>query len=673
VSWTSAIPDVVVCVGLFLAPGLLCTYLGGLRGITAWATAPLVTVAVVAAVAVFGGWFNFRFGPWPVAAGIVVMAGLSAALSWLLRASRVERPPRDPRPYSLAVLIAAVIAVVIGAVTFIQGVPRPNAISETYDAVYHYNAIRYIEQTGKASPLTIGTLGQPSSRGNFYPDAWHLMATLLAQLTGAPILVVATVTCLVIAVLLWPLGCLLLARHLFGVTGARATAAVIITGMLSSLFGAFPWMMTGWGMLWPNTLGMALAPVGVALGLSITRISAGDTFGARRRWFFGVLAVWAIGIAHPNSALSVAVVCLIPVLMIIGPYLLHQWIRHTLRTTVVLLGILAVVVIGGYFVVNLPPIRHVEGQYWPVTQPPSFAGVSALSFATNGQRSELLLASFCLIGMVACFVWRQRRWLVGAEFIFIALYVVADSISAKPAHLIAGLWYDDSHRIAGSLPIVAIPLTTIGVLAVGQWLQNALPRVASLAAVAARRPRLVLGIPLAVAGVLTVATAAQSLPSNAYTVGHGFSTSGDLAFVSPPKVQFLATVARIVPANALIADDPFEGTAYLYTMTGIHMLFPQVGPTSNDATMTYLARNLVQIRQNALACDIVRQYGVGYMVIASNNYLQKYQLPGFYSGVTYPGKGSGFRLMASDGPLKLYKITICQRPNLVETASRGSS
>jgi hypothetical protein len=653
VSWTSAVPDVLVCVGLFFLPGLVATYLGGLRGITAWATAPLVTVAVVAAVAVLGGWFGFRFGLWPVAVGFVVTAALAAGLSLLLRARGVERPPADPRQYSLAVVIGAVIAAVIGAWTFISGVPRPDAISETFDAVYHYNAIRYIEQTGKASPLTIGTLGQPSTKGNFYPDAWHLMAALLAELTGGSILVVATVTCLVVAAVVWPVGCLLLARLLFGATGKRAVAAVVITGMLSSLFGAFPWMMTGWGMLWPNTLGMALAPAGVALGLSITRISEGDTFGVRR-WPFAVVGAWAIAIAHPNSAFSVGLVCLIPVLMAVWPYVSDQWNRHTLRTTVVLLGGLVVVIIGGYIALQLPPIRHVEAQIWPVNQPPTFAAVSAFSNSTNGQPAELLLATFAIIGMITCFVWRQRRWLVVAEFIIVALYAAAAGVTSKPAHLITGLWYDDSHRIAGTLPIVAIPLATIGVLAVGEWLYRV-----PFQALAAR-PAAALAVPLAVGTVVAVGTAVQSVPNNANTVGHGFSTSGDYAFVSPAKAQFLAAVARTVPANAVVADNPFAGTAYLYTLAGTRMLFPQVGPTSNNKLMSYLAANLVQIAHNPEACSLVRDYGVDYMVIAPDNYLSPRQMPGFYSGVVNPGKDSGFRLIRKDGPLRLYKITICQ-------------
>src|SRR5262245_5510440 len=174
----SAVPDVLACAGLFFVPGLLATYLGGLRGITAWATAPLVTVAVVAGVAVLSGLLGFRFGVWPVAAGIVVMAGLSAGLSLVLRARRAERPERDPRSYSLAVVIGAAAAVVLGVVTFVTGVRRPDAIQQSWDSVFHYNAIRYIEQTGKASPLTIGTLGQPG-KASFYPDAWHVMVALL--------------------------------------------------------------------------------------------------------------------------------------------------------------------------------------------------------------------------------------------------------------------------------------------------------------------------------------------------------------------------------------------------------------------------------------------------------------------------------------------------------------
>jgi hypothetical protein len=672
VSWISAGPDVLVCVGLFFAPGLLATYLGGLRGITAWATAPLVTVAVVVMVAILGGFFNFRFGLWPVAAGTVVMAGLSAGLSLLLRRRGVERPPGDPRSYSLAVAVGAVIAAIIGGVTFITGVKRPNAISQTWDAVFHYSAVRYIEQTGQASPLTIGTAGQPGVKGSFYPDAWHAMAALLAELTHAPVTVAATVTCLVVAVLVWPLSCLLLARHLFGSTGTRATAAVVITGLLSSLFGPFPWMMTGWGVLWPNSLGMAMAPAGVALGMSITRISDGDTFGAQR-WFFGLVAAVAIPIAHPDSALSVALICLFPLLLAVGPYVLDQWSRYTLRTTLGLLAIVAVAIVGGLIFLKLPQVRAVMAQYWAPFQTPGQAVVSALTESTNGQVAEWVLAVFLIIGMIACFVWRQRRWLVIAELAIVALYVGSAGVGTHLARVFTGLWYDDSHRPAAILPVVGIPLATMGVLAAAEWLHKAMHQLPTVAGVAAR-PAAALAVPLAVGTVVATAAAVQSVPDNAHIVGREFSTSGDQAFTSPQKIQFMQAVARMVPSSALVADNPIEGTAYLWSLSGTHVLFPQVDP-SGDKDLAYLAGNLVNIGHNSRVCDLVRQFGIGYMMVAPEVYVAPWP-KAFYAGIANPGHRSGFRLVAADGPIRLYKITICQPSGAagpVEAASRGRS
>ncbi len=661
----SVVPDVLACVGLFFAPGLLVTYLGGLRGVTAWAMAPLVTVAVVAAVAVVGGFFGFRFGLGSVAAGIVVVAGLAGGLSWLLRARGVDRPPRDPLPYSLAAGVGAVAAAVIGTVTFVTGVARPDAFSETYDAVYHYNAIRYIEQTGKASPLTIGTLGQPGSHPVFYPDGWHLMAGLLAELTGASVLVAATVTCLVIAVLVWPLGCLLLARHLFGAAGSRAAAAVVITGMLSSLFGAFPWMLTGaYGVLWPNSLGMALAPAGVALGMSITRNSDGDTFGSVRRWFFGIAGAWAIGIAHPNSALSVALICLFPLLLAIGPVLADQYRHHTLRTSLGLIGLVALVAFGVVFAFTLGPVRHVMLQSWPLFETPPQALVSALNNGTNRMAAEWVLAVFMLIGVVACFVWRQRRWLVFAELAIAAFYVGSASINPSVTRLFTGWWYDDSHRIAAALPIVAIPLTVTGVLAAGELVRRVVYQAAGAASSA-----VAFGLSLVVGAAVAAMTAVHGVPGNAYAVGARFSTDGLASFYTPAKVQFLQTVARVIPRSALVADDPYQGTAYLYALSGTHVLFPQISPPTNDGNMFYLAQHLVHLSQDPRACSLVRTYGVGYMIIAPDNYLHNRDLPGYYAGVTAASPGPGFRLVATDGMSKLYKITICQPATQVDAAA----
>jgi hypothetical protein len=49
------------------------------------------------------------------------------------------------------------------------------------------------------------------------------------------------------------------------------------------------------------------------------------------------------------------------------------------------------------------------------------------------------------------------------------------------------------------------------------------------------------------------------------------------------------------------------------------------------------------------------------MITAPDDYLAERFQPDFYYGVANPVPNSGFRLMAAQGQLRLYKITICQR------------
>jgi hypothetical protein len=275
--------------------------------------------------------------------------------------------------------------------------------------------------------------------------------------------------------------------------------------------------------------------------------------------------------------------------------------------------------------------------------------------------------------MIACFAWRQRRWLVSAELVIVALYVGSAAVRSHTVRLFTGLWYNDPHRIAAILPVVAIPLITTGVLAVGEWLR----RMPVLAAAAAR-PAVALAIPLALGVVVAGATAAQSVPDNAHVVGSSFNTSGDETLTTSSKLQFLQTVARLVPPTALVADNPFAGTAYLFAMSGTRVLYPQLIQSTHSKDLSYLAGTLVQLSEDQRACDLVRRYDIGYMVIAPDDFPLGGGNPTFYGGVVSPGRNPGFRLVASaaGGQLRLYKITMCQQSNQqgssVEAANHGN-
>jgi hypothetical protein len=386
---------------------------------------------------------------------------------------------------------------------------------------------------------------------------------------------------------------------------------------------------------------------------------------------FGAAAAWAIAIAHPISALSVALICLFPLLVVLGPYVARQWRRHPLPTSMVLLAIVAVVAIALTVPSGLGPLHSVETQVFPLIQSPRRAVVGAISNGTDRMAPEWLLALFMVIGAVACFVWRQRRWLVFAELAIVALYVGAASIGSPITRLFTGPWYNDSHRLAAILPIVAIPLATTGVLAVAEVLRRVVFQAADVS-----QPAVAVALSLVVGAAVAGLTAVHGIQSNAGNLGGEFSSSGSAIFVSPAKLQFLRKVAGIVPASSLVADSPYSGTAFLYALSGIRVLFPQISEATDNHDMVYLALNLMHIGQDQRACDLVRRYDVGYMIIAPDNYLKNQKLSN-YPGVTDPVAGSGFELITADGPQKLYKITICQPPGgpagSVQTASRSGS
>lgn len=660
-SWTSVLPEILCSAAVFVLPGLLVAYLGGLRGITAWGTAPLVTVGVVTGVGIASGIVGAPFGPVTALLGAVAAALVALAFSFVLRLRGVRRPPSDGFRYHAATGAAVLAAAVIGTVTFVLGIGKPGAISQTWDSVFHYNAIRYIVESGNGSALEVGSLNQPGTHGQFYPAAWHDMAALLAQLTGASVPVAALVTCLVISVLVWPLGCLLLCRQLFGASGSRAASAAVVTGFVASLFGPFPWMIMGWGVLWPNALGTALAVGGVALGLSVLRLAEQDRFDTGRRWFFAVIGAWAVAISHPNSAISVAVLLLPPLLIVFGRYLRAEWTGgHRTRGAVVLAAVVVVVTGGWVYVSGLATIRSVRSFFWPPFDTVPQALGETFTNGTNGQHGALLLSLFMLVGMVACFVGRTRRWLVVAELLTVALYVGSAAIGSPLVRQLTGFWYDDSHRIAATLPIVAIPLSVIGLLTAGEWIHERIP-----APLAGKRGR-VAGITLVAAAAVAAVSALHGVPNNAQVIGREYSTVGDYRLVGPQKRAFFHTVESIVPPGALVANDPFDGTAALWALTGTRVLFPKAGPTS-DPELTYLAKHLVDAATDPRACALVREYDVDFMVTAPDNYHSAAERPGFYSGVTDPHGRAGFQLVASAGKNRLYEITTCRSGDKRET------
>src|SRR5438067_3616665 len=112
-SWSAAVPIGLTSVAWLFVPGLLVTYGAGLRGIAAWATAPIVTIAVTAGLAVVAGKLGV---PWSVPLVVLVCAAVALVTTAVAFGVRGRPPARaaDPRAVTVAAVLGLVPAALLG-------------------------------------------------------------------------------------------------------------------------------------------------------------------------------------------------------------------------------------------------------------------------------------------------------------------------------------------------------------------------------------------------------------------------------------------------------------------------------------------------------------------------------------------------------------------------------
>ena len=135
----------LIVVGLIFVPGLLIGLALGARRLTLVALAPAFTTSVIAITALANQFLPFRWGVVPVLATTVIIAALVFGAARLWR-SRAPEPvlPSGSRGLWLAGIGGLVFAFVAIARRFMDIVGEPNHISQTFDNVFHLNAIAHI-------------------------------------------------------------------------------------------------------------------------------------------------------------------------------------------------------------------------------------------------------------------------------------------------------------------------------------------------------------------------------------------------------------------------------------------------------------------------------------------------------------------------------------------------
>jgi hypothetical protein len=645
--WVAQTPAFVAAAAVVFVPGLAIGYALRLRGMALWALAPVGSTVLLSVFAIGFGLIDIPWNPWTAGIGCLVATG-AAILS-----ARAFGPRRrsDATPTTSRWLLATALAagIVLGALRVGFYIREPAAISQSNDAVFHLNALRWILEQGSASSLDVSAVVGGRS---FYPAAWHALSSLTVQLSGAEISVAANMVSIVIAAVIWPLGIAWFTRQ---ATGGSIVAAALAAA-LSPLLLAFPLLMLAWGVLYPYALSVALLPAAVGIVVSVPAWIEGSGPLERRSAnaiLGGVLVLAGLGalaLSQPAVLLAWGVLAVVwfawwalPRARVAAP-----------RRRMVLFGSVgaALLTFAGLWIVLT---RGTTGSHWPPFRGRIEVLADVLLNAPVLLPAAVGVSILMLVGLVVAVRRADLRWLATSWLVLAGLYGVSAAVGQPQLRRwLLGAWYADPYRLAALLPVVVIPLAAIGLLTVVTWAAGALSArragtgtaaaIASIAAVGT--------LGLVVAPVVHMPRLYEDLKD-----ARSLYESRPASFLSPDERALLEQLDELVPAGARVIGNPSTGVGFGYLLSGRDVYPRTWAPPARD-WWWLLAERMNLAATDDEVCAALESAGSPAYVLdfgLGEEGPGKYVMP----GMTAFAHHAGFELVAEKGDVSLWRITAC--------------
>ena len=654
-TWAEAVPALTVAALTLVLIGAPFAWAVGTRGITFLGVSIASSVSSVAVSSFLAPLAGL---PWNLLAPFLVSLPL-AAIGFALRRWFVLPPaPGRPREWG-AVFAWSLAGIALGgglvALSVLPAVGNADNPSQTYDAIFHLNAVRWILDTADASPIHM-TMSVPASSTSFYPTPWHAIVALVVQLSGAGVVVASNAVAVVTAALVWPVASVFLARVLFG----PVRLALILAGIMSAAFASFPIVLLGFGVLYPNLLAVALLPIALGLLAMALRQDSGPTLKPVALWLLTAWAVLGMSVAHPNALFSFF--ALSAPLLVQACVVFVRRRRHEGRAggpiALPIVALLAAFALEAFLWTRV----GTSDNAW-LPQRPFLVSIVEAALAGPGKVTIGLAASlFVLTGAVITLFRRRLLWLSAAWVVAVVLFAVANGGPEGPLRdAITGLWYNDSFRLAALLPVAAVPLAVQGLLTIIRSAQRGTDRALDgLQASATTRRTSAIAVVLVVVTVATLATQFSNITAARSNLAAKHRLSDTSPLLGTAERDFLAEVALIVPEDGIVAGNPWNGSSLVYAYTGRAALFPHVGGNYPQEYWD-IAEGLAE--GTPAACAAAADLGVDYVLDFGDRYVfADDDRADQYDGITSVANSSVLTEVAEADGSKLYEVTGCAAP-----------
>lgn len=665
-AWLPLALPLLAALAILAVLGLPAALALRLRGFAIAIVAIPAGFAVLALAPILSGIAHLRWSVIPAFAFAAILALVLVVLRRWLGAPRRDRTaPRPPRVHRLWVPIgSAAIGGAAIATTLVLSIKSADAISQTYDAIFHLNAVRLILETGNASPFAMD-LSNPGHPG-FYPTLWHGYVVLIAQLSGASIPLATNAALFTVCAVVWPIGAVALGRAIAG-PSVRTT---LVSGIIAAAFPNFPLSLAGFGVLYPNLLSTALIPfVLVAalqlLGLGQARRS--DPLAAGTRWLLLLGALGTAILAHPNAIHVLLLWLAAPIITAairatrggrvpssdgtLQRTVLGRGPRIGLAAAGLLLFLLAVVVAWHFG-------RTSDHPWGGSHETPFGAVLDAVGSTPRLEGHNWPVTVLIVLGAALIVFRRRQRWLLGVSLALISFYIIADGF--RPADwrtFFLSPWYNDPWRLAALVPLGAIPLAVAGASTAAAIATSAFRRVARMfggSRVAWHRT--FWGMFGAAFLLATTQGAGAFAGVNYVSSKYEFDSSSRL--LTPDERTLIERLPEHVPGGAVIADNPWNGGALAYALADRRVLVPHAGG-NYDPRITALTGSID--RGSVESCRAAKDLNVEFVLDFGREYVfegTKRALP--YLGISGVERSDVLTEVDRQGEAVLYKITGCK-------------
>lgn len=663
-SWLATIPLLLFAVVLAFGPGYAMGWALRVPARLRVFYAPLLTFALVAVSAIVLGktgiaWSLISFVP--VAA---VMVAAAAGLMWLV-GRRWPALASASWPGNDVPVAWPVVGAVLGGFLVLHMtedmVYGPEAFSQSLDNSFHMNAIRWIQEHGDASSLTLGAVSAADQQPAFYPAGWHDFVSLIYSTTGTSIATATIVTVLLAASILWP--CSLVALSL-SIPKLRRLQALAIPALTCG-FAAFPGLLLRWGVLFPNLLGYALVPSFVALMVCLVQVMVRGEYAALLSLCLAALVgVAGLALVHPNAVVS-AVVFALPLVLAGVAWVVRsrelasrqKWVGSAL------LGLVILGCVGAWWF--LRPGASASNTWEPMlTEGEALYQFLFLGLENANQLRDRFnpsyLAGFLALWGAGYLLYKRRNlWLIASWVLIGYLWIVSASVPRGEFRLLmVAPWYTDHFRLAALVVFPSVILAGIGlggfVEGLLTWVVRRVPRAARLKVATA-------GIGVATVLVLVIAGLSSRVPSvqeATLAVSQEYRVTPTSVVLNQDEMNVINEIPKIVPKGDVIVNNPWDGSAYIYALadrhlTGYHFEF------ETSPKYSAIMHNLKDARTNPEVCREVNKYKAHWYVHLENQLNFGPDAQKNYDGLVAAIDTDVLTPVYSSGPMTLYRISAC--------------